>query len=127
VVRGGTDLALTATAGIPANLLPPGAYLKDMRCALLFSLLAPALAAADLSGSWELVARGGDIVAAQRVTLANKDGAYTFDFMGSTLTSSWSMAPSNFAVRKTVRIAERGRARPVTRPWAAKASWMASP
>lgn len=57
-----------------------------MRCALVLCLLAPALAAADLSGSWELVIKGGDNVSAQRVKVTAKDGAYTFTFQGSTFT-----------------------------------------
>ena len=56
-----------------------------MKHLLAVCLLAPALSAADISGTWELTVKGGDMVAAQRLKLTPDQGAYTFHFQGSTL------------------------------------------
>jgi acetamidase/formamidase len=59
-----------------------------MRFLVLLLACAPAWAAQDISGTWELILRGGQTVDANRVQIALKDGKYEFrlgrsEFSGS--------------------------------------------
>src|SRR4051794_22285823 len=45
-------------------------------------LIASSAFAADLSGTWELIIRGGQITDANRVQIAQKDGAWVFSAGG---------------------------------------------
>lgn len=60
---------------------PRDARLSVMKSALLAMAAIP-LFAADPSGTWELIMRGGQTVSANRTTVSVKDGKYEFLLMG---------------------------------------------
>src|SRR3954454_22997578 len=54
-----------------------------MRLLVLALVSASAAMAADISGTWELIVRGGQVVDANRIQIALTDGKYVFKASGS--------------------------------------------